>query len=93
MEKYNIKWNVEIENFVRRIEELKKRELLKRLDELISTLPETKPTSAEMVRRIGIVIDASLIARYITKELGWGKVKEFIVDLLNPFCIECENED
>ena len=51
MEKYDVKWNEEIENFIRkRIEELKKKELLKKLDEIVSSLPETKPTSAEMVR-------------------------------------------
>ncbi|MEJ2776020.1 hypothetical protein WIW90_07320 [Sulfolobaceae archaeon RB850M] len=51
MEKYNIKWNGEIEGFIRkRINELKKRELLEKLDELISALPETKHTSDKMVR-------------------------------------------
>ncbi|MFP3202314.1 MAG: hypothetical protein RXR43_08755 [Sulfolobus sp.] len=62
MEKYNIKWNGEIEGFIRkRINELKKRELLEKLDELISALPETKHTSDKMVR-VGIVVDAFLDA-------------------------------
>ena len=51
MEKYDVKWNEEIENFIRkRIEELEKKELLKKLGEIASSLPETRPASAEIVR-------------------------------------------
>ncbi|ACP49553.1 type II toxin-antitoxin system VapB family antitoxin [Saccharolobus islandicus] len=51
MEKYDIKWNEEIEGFIRkRLEELKKEEILKRINEILSTMPETNSSSAEMVR-------------------------------------------
>ncbi|GAA5420664.1 hypothetical protein Stok01_02629 [Sulfurisphaera tokodaii] len=51
MEKYNIKWNEEIENFIRRrIEELKKEEILKKINEILQTMPETNSSSAELVR-------------------------------------------
>lgn len=51
MEKYNIKWNEEIENFIRRrIEELKKEEILKKINEILKTMPETNSSSAELVR-------------------------------------------
>ena len=51
MEKYNVKWNEEIENFIRRrIEELKKEEIFKKINEILQTMPETKSNSAELVR-------------------------------------------
>ncbi|BCU69946.1 hypothetical protein [Stygiolobus caldivivus] len=52
MERYNIKWNEEIENFIReRVKELKKEEVLKKINETLSTIPETSSSSAEMVRQ------------------------------------------
>mgnify|MGYP001772892283 FL=1 len=51
MEKYDVKWNEEIENFIRRrIQELKKQEALKRIEEILSTMPETRSDSARTVR-------------------------------------------
>lgn len=51
MEKYNVRWNEEIENFIRkRIEELKKEEILKKIIEILQTMPETKSNSADLVR-------------------------------------------
>ncbi|MFP3234204.1 MAG: hypothetical protein RXR08_11150 [Sulfolobaceae archaeon] len=51
MEKYNVKWNEEIEKFIReKIEELKKEEAMKKLHEVISSLPETEPIGAKLVR-------------------------------------------
>ncbi|WP_029552585.1 type II toxin-antitoxin system VapB family antitoxin [Saccharolobus solfataricus] len=51
MEKYNVKWNEEIESFIRkRIEELKKEEILKKINEILQTMPETKSNSADLVR-------------------------------------------
>ncbi|BDC18726.1 hypothetical protein [Acidianus sp. HS-5] len=50
MEKYDIKWNEEIEEFIRkRIEELKKEEAMRKLHEIISSLPETEPIGAKLV--------------------------------------------
>ncbi|MEJ2776126.1 hypothetical protein WIW90_07855 [Sulfolobaceae archaeon RB850M] len=51
MEKYNVKWNEEIEKFIReKIEELKKEEAMKKLHEVISSLPETEPIGVRLVR-------------------------------------------
>jgi transcriptional regulator, CopG family len=51
MEKYNVKWNEEIEKFIReKIEELKKEEAMKKLHEVISSLPETEPVGVRLVR-------------------------------------------
>ncbi|MEM1626854.1 MAG: hypothetical protein QXV69_06190 [Sulfolobaceae archaeon] len=51
MKKYNIKWNEEIEEFIReRIEELRKEEAMRKLHEIISSLHETKPIGARLVR-------------------------------------------
>ena len=51
MEKYGVKWDEEIENFIRRrTQELKKQGALKKIEEILSTMPETRPNSAKMVR-------------------------------------------
>ena len=51
MKKYNVKWNEEIEKFIReKIEELKKEEAMKKLHEVISSLPETEPVGVRLVR-------------------------------------------
>jgi PhoPQ-activated pathogenicity-related protein len=51
MKKYNVKWNEEIEKFIReKIEELKKEEAMKKLHEVISSLPETEPIGVRLVR-------------------------------------------
>jgi PhoPQ-activated pathogenicity-related protein len=51
MEKYNVKWNEEIEKFIReKIEELKKEEAMKKLHDVISSLPETEPIGVRLVR-------------------------------------------
>ena len=51
MEKYNVRWNEEIEKFIReKIEELKKEEAMKKLHEVISSLPETEPVGVRLVR-------------------------------------------
>jgi PhoPQ-activated pathogenicity-related protein len=51
MEKYNVKWNEEIEKFIReKIEELKKEEVMKELHEVVSSLPETEPVGVRLVR-------------------------------------------
>ena len=51
MEKYNVKWNEEIEEFIRKkIEELKKEEAMRKLHEIISSMHETEPIGAELVR-------------------------------------------
>ena len=50
MKKYDVKWNEEIEDFMRRIQELKKQEALKKIEKILSAMPETRSDSARMVR-------------------------------------------
>ncbi|WP_444543166.1 type II toxin-antitoxin system VapB family antitoxin [Metallosphaera hakonensis] len=51
MEKHDMKLNEEIEGFIRkRVEQLEKGEILKKINEILFLIPETKSNSAEMVR-------------------------------------------
>jgi len=51
MDKFNVKWNEEVENFIRkRIEELKKEEILRKINDILQEMPEIKSNSAELVR-------------------------------------------
>jgi hypothetical protein len=51
MEKYDVEWGKEIEEFIRRrIEELRREEELKKIDEMLKEVPQTKPTGTKLVR-------------------------------------------
>ncbi|MGC9105870.1 MAG: hypothetical protein ACP5HQ_05560 [Thermoprotei archaeon] len=51
MEKYDVEWGKEIEEFIRkRIEELRREEELKKIDEMLKEVPHTKPTGTKLVR-------------------------------------------